>query len=98
MMKFWDAHEKDRDKFAVIAIHNPDKRADTFEALDKRLEDGGILKRWGKNLPFTVILDNSGETVKAYGIEAYPTTLLIDPEGKIVRGGSEKMLEEKLAP
>lgn len=95
-MKFYDEHEAKRDKFAIIAIHNPDSRADTFDKLDKQLEDKGILKKWGKNLPFTVILDNTPETTKAYGVQAYPTTLLIDPEGKIVRGGNEKLLEEKL--
>ena len=71
--------------------------APTFEKLDALLESRGTIKKWGQNLPFTIVIDNSGETVKTYGIEAYPTTLLIDPEGNVVEDGSEKMLVEKLA-
>jgi hypothetical protein len=95
-MKFWDDHAEYRDKFAVLAIHNRRPEASTFEELDKLLEDHGILARWERNLPFTVILDNTGETTQRYGIRAYPTAVLIDPEGNIVEGGSVAMLGEKL--
>ncbi|MCB9894849.1 MAG: TlpA family protein disulfide reductase [Planctomycetes bacterium] len=95
-MKLWDEHKDQQDKFAIIAIHNPHKQAPTFEKLDALLESRGTLKKWGQNLPFTVALDNSGETVKTYGIEAYPTQVLIDPDGNVVAGGSEHMLEQKL--
>lgn len=97
MLKFWDDHADQRDKFAVICVHNPDAKATTFEKLDAILEERGTIKKWGRNLPFTIVLDNTPTTTKTYGIEAYPTTLLIDPEGKVVKGGGEKLLEEKLA-
>ena len=46
--------------------------------------------RWvGKPLPFPVLLDSTGETVKAYGITSWPTSFLIDPEGKIVTADPE---------
>ena len=97
MMEFWDEHKDQQDKYAVIAVHNPHKMARTFEALDEQLETRGTLKKWGQNLPFTVVLDNTGKTVETYGIEAYPTTVLIDPEGNVLQGGNETMLGQKLA-
>ena len=95
MLKLWDEYAEVRDKWAVLAIHNPDQRAPTFEKLDAILEERGTIKKWGRNLPFTIILDNSGQTVKTYGVQAYPTHVLIDPEGKVVKGG-ERELEAKL--
>lgn len=96
-MKFWDEHEAQRDKFAILAIHNQRDDTDTFEKLDKILEERGQIERWGRNLPFTVILDNTRETTTTYGIRFYPTHVLIDPEGKIVEGGTLTTLQAKLA-
>ena len=94
LIKFWDEHEAEREKYAVLAFH--DASAKTFDELDEKLKPV-IEKRWGgRSLPFPILLDASGATVRAYGIQAYPTFLLIDPEGKLVRGGSEAMLAEKL--
>lgn len=95
MMKLWDEYAEVRDKWAVLAVHNPDQRAPTFEKLDAILEERGTLKKWGRNLPFTIIIDNTGATVKNYGVQAYPTHVLIDPEGKVVKGG-DRELEAKL--
>ena len=38
MIKFWDEHKDQQDKYAVIAVHNPHKMARTFKALDEQLE------------------------------------------------------------
>jgi hypothetical protein len=46
-----------------------------------------------------VLLDATGETTRAYGIRAFPTILLIDPEGRLVKSGHHEVpgvLEEKL--
>lgn len=96
-MKLWDEFADMQDKFAIVAVHNPHPQAQNFEELDKRLEEKGLIKRWGRNLPFTVILDNSKTSTAAYGVQAYPTTVLIDPEGKVVKGNAERLLHEKLA-
>lgn len=96
-MKFWDEHEAQRDKFAILAIHNQRDDTDTFEKLDEKLKERGLLERWGRNLPFTVILDNTRETTTTYGVRFYPTHVLIDPEGKIVEGGDLSTLQAKLA-
>ena len=50
---------------------------------------------WGKPLPFPVMLDSSFETWERFGLPGSGTLILIDPEGRLVRG-DEKVLAEKL--
>ena len=92
-MNFYERHRDERDRFEILAFH--DGTAKTFEELDSKTKDVQE-KVWKKPLPFPVILDASGETTKRWGVHAFPTTVLIDPEGRLVRGGSEKMLEQRL--
>ena len=93
-MEFYTTHEALRDRFEVLAFH--DATAKNFAELDEKMKPL-IEKRWqGKSLPFPILLDASGTTVKRFGIQAYPTTLLIDPEGRLVKGGGETMLAEKI--
>jgi len=62
-----------------------------LEALDEKLKPI-IQGRWGgKPLPFPVLMDSTGETVMAYGICGWPTSFLIDPEGKIVAADEEAL-------
>lgn len=51
---------------------------------------------WKGPLPFPVVIDKEGRTVRGYGVSVFPTALLIDPQGRLVRGGGLKMLAEKL--
>ena len=77
-----------------MAFH--DASAETFEDLDEKLL---ATKRdvWGgRDLPFPVLLDASGATIKEWAIEAFPTTVLIDPRGNIVKGNAEQRLERML--
>jgi hypothetical protein len=93
-MDLYEAHAKDRDKFEIIAFH--DATVKDFPELDKKLE---TIKKsvWaGKDLPFPILLDATGETIKTYDIHAFPTTILIDPEGKLVGEADESALEAKL--
>ena len=92
-MSFYEKHQDERDRFEILALH--DGSAKTFEELDRKTRNVQE-KVWKKPLPFPVILDASGETTKRWGVHAFPTTVLIDPEGRLVRGGGEKMLEKKL--
>ena len=85
LMELYDEHPGDRDKFVILAFH--DKQAETFEQLDQKLKPI-IESTWGgRELPFPILLDSTGETVETYGIRAWPTTIAINPEGKVVRGG-----------
>jgi hypothetical protein len=93
-MALYEKYAAIRDKFEVLAFH--DATAKTFEELDEKLESI-IEKRWrGKALPFPILLDPTRATLRAFGISAYPTNILIDPEGNIVKGNAEKNLEKKL--
>lgn len=91
LSKLYREHADLHDHFEILAFH--DHTAANFEELDNKLVS--INKRWGGPLPFPILLDPSGETVKRFDIRAYPTHVLIDPEGNVVRGG-EKRLEEEL--
>lgn len=53
-------------------------------------------EHWGGPLPFPILIDKEGQTVARYGIRGYPTIVLIDPDGRIVKGGSLEMLMSKL--
>jgi peroxiredoxin len=39
------------------------------------------------NIPFPVVLDHRRETTNAYQIRSLPTTLIVDPDGKVIYGG-----------
>ena len=103
-MDFYDDHAADRDKFVILAIHDP--QAADFAMLDEKLKP--IIRRlWhGRSLPFPILLDTTGETIKKYGVVHWPTAVLIDPEGRVVdvsRQGisfqpAEEFLSSKLPP
>ncbi len=62
-----------------------------LEALDEKLKPI-IQAHWGgKPLPFPVLMDSTGETVMAYGINGWPTSFLIDPKGRIVAADPEEL-------
>ena len=96
LIDLYEAHKKDRDKFEILAFH--DGTVKDFAELDKHLE--GPRKRFwgGRDLPFPILLDSTGQTIKDWGVDGFPTTLLIDPEGKLVGHAQEDQLAEKLPP
>jgi len=56
-----------------------------------------IKEKWGgKELPFPILLDATGQSLRNFSITALGTHVLINPEGKVVRGDGEKTLEEEL--
>jgi hypothetical protein len=98
LIELYDEHRAHRDRFEILAFH--DASAPTFADLDPKLKPI-IASRWhGRPLPFPILLDSTGETIKNFGIRAFPTTILIDPEGHLVRtpDGAEEALLEKLPP
>jgi cytochrome oxidase Cu insertion factor (SCO1/SenC/PrrC family) len=88
MIDFYKKHHDQHDQFEIIAFHN-DLAKNLAEVDDKikPLVDG----LWGEPLPFPILLDASGKTQKAWGISAYPSTYLFDPNGKIVAVGDQVM-------
>jgi thiol-disulfide isomerase/thioredoxin len=79
---FYDDHAADRDKFVILAMHDP--QATDFAMLDEKLKP--IVRRlWrGRKLPFPILLDGTGKTGKDWGIAHWPTVILLDPEGRVV--------------
>ncbi len=96
MIDFYEDHKADRDKFEILAFH--DAQAKNFAELDSKLEP--IIKNaWsGRPLPFPILLDSTGKTVEKFGIRAFPTMLLIDPEGRLVGEATEEELQKHLPP
>jgi thiol-disulfide isomerase/thioredoxin len=97
LAKFYEEHAADRDRFEILAICNTSQeKALTAEAYTK-LAGPVVKKIWnGKPLPFPVLIDGEGKTSGVYGIQSWPTTILIDPEGRLVKFGDEAMLADKL--
>jgi thiol-disulfide isomerase/thioredoxin len=80
LIDFYEQHAAMRDRFEIIAVHSPD--GTSFAAIEPAYSH--LVQVWGKPIPFPLLFDSSGTTFKRWGIEAYPTNLLIDPDGRIV--------------
>ena len=94
MIDFYEEHREHRRLFEVLAFH--DASAKSFAELDPKLATFRANLWKGRDLPFPVLLDATGATIKAYGITAFPTTVLIDPQGKLVGEGDEEELAKHL--
>lgn len=96
LIAFYEDHAQHRDKFEVLAIH--DDAVKSFAELDKKLASIKQRNWQGKDLPFPVLLDGRKETHTLYSIHAWPSGLLIDPDGKLVGQAGVRELEDKLPP
>lgn len=100
LINFYDDHAADRDKFEILAFH--DGSVKDFAEMDAKTERTKKSLWHGRDLPFPILLDApkepQGATIEAYGIRSFPTTILIDPEGKLVGEVSPDSLEKKLTP
>ncbi|MEW6252634.1 MAG: hypothetical protein AB1716_18510 [Planctomycetota bacterium] len=103
--EFADRHKADQDRFAILAFNGPTETKLT--EVDPGLK--AIQERYwkGRALPFPLLLDGTGRTVAAWGVTAYPTSVLIDPDGNVVEfshaagyieSSFERLLTEMRAP
>ena len=85
-----------RDQFAILTVHHTS--AKTLDELQPQLEQVSKTFWKGNPLPFPILLDSTGQTIKDYDVSAYPTEFLIDPEGRLVRitQRAEEILKAKL--
>ena len=67
----------------VIAVH--DKSVKSIAELDERIAPSRQRRWFGRDLPFLVALDGDGATTAAFSITTFPTSLLIDRDGNVVR-------------
>jgi thiol-disulfide isomerase/thioredoxin len=95
MIDLYELYADHRDKFEIVAFH--DSSVPDFGEMDKKLL-GTRQSLWGgRDLPFPILLDDAGQTAKAYTIQGWPTTILIDPDGKVVgEDRGHRLLESKL--
>ena len=92
---FCEEHAAHRDRFEILAIHDDTVRS--FAMLDSGLKP--IIKTiWrGRPLPFPTVLDATGETIENFGVRAFPTVVLVNPEGILVQLPPEQSAEQYLA-
>ena len=90
-MAFYEKYKDHRDKFEIFAFHSAS--AKTFKELDPKMKS--IIKNpWGgRELPFPILLDATGESLRRFSIKALGTHVLIDPDGKVVKGDGIRTLE-----
>jgi thiol-disulfide isomerase/thioredoxin len=100
LIDLYEDHRGERDKFEILAFH--DGSVKDFSEMDAKTEHTKKSLWRGRDLPFPILLDaqqgSHGATIAAYEIRSFPTTILIDPQGKLVGQISPEMLEEKLTP
>jgi thiol-disulfide isomerase/thioredoxin len=92
LIDFYEKNAAVRKNFEIIGVHSADGAS--FAAIQGAYSH--LVSVWGEPVPFPLIFDSSGETHKRWGIEAYPTNLLIDPEGHLVGAATVEDLAAKL--
>lgn len=94
LIDFYEEFENRRKEFEIIAFHRENKR--NFEELDPDLASCKDRYWKGRDLPFPILLDDTGDTIRGLGVSSYPTILLVGPDGKLRKHGSEHMLRKEL--
>ena len=95
LARFYEEHGNQRKHFEIVAFCCHPETDDVDELYD-RLR-AAVERVWkGKRLPFPLLLDSERKTQQSYGISMFPTTVLVDPQGRLVEGGSLEMLGKKL--
>ena len=94
-MQFYAGHRNQRDYFEILAFHDPSVK--TLPELRQKLKPI-IQGPWkGQSLPFPILLDATEQTHRTnWGIRAYPTVVLIDPEGRLLEDEGHLGLEQIL--
>ncbi len=95
MMEIYDDHENERDRFVVLTVHSPETK--TFADLDEKVKPV-VRDVWaGRMIPFPILLDGESKLQQTFGVSHWPTTLLFDPDGKLIGEVQPDALEAKLA-
>src|SRR5437762_3752889 len=74
-VKEWDARYRQRG-LTIVGVHTPET-ASEYNLVNVRREVPGL------GIKYPVVTDNDYTTWKAYGVEAWPTILVVDKQGRI---------------
>jgi thiol-disulfide isomerase/thioredoxin len=97
MMEIYDDHADERDKYVVLTVHSS-LGGKSFAEVDEKLVPI-VRDIWGgRMIPFPILLDSDGTIQKTFGVTHWPTTILFDPEGKLVGEIQPDELEKKFNP
>jgi thiol-disulfide isomerase/thioredoxin len=97
MMEIYDDHPDERDKYVVLTVHSS-LGGKSFAEVDEKLVPI-VRDLWGgRMMPFPILLDAEGGIQQTFGVSHWPTTLLFDPEGKLVGEVQPEELGKKLKP
>ena len=99
MIDLYEQYPDRREEFAIVIVHTQHPEVSDLEDLEPLLYGpGGIAELYwnGRRLPFPLVFDGSGRSFDAYGTLGY-FEMLIDPDGRLVRGGDTVMLARILA-
>jgi len=83
-----------RDEFTVLLMHARHPVVANLADVDSVFySNGGVAERYwqGRRLPFPFLFDGANATWEAFGTLGY-FEALVDPEGRLVRGGGVEML------
>lgn len=95
LIKFYEDHRAQRDRFEIVALcMDPEGRLKSMADFDKEAQPL-VAHVWKKPLPFPVLLDPTFKTWERYGLPAWGILILIDPQGRMVKG-DEAVLAEHL--
>lgn len=86
VFRFSKQHAADRERFEIITVHHdiPEQKLGLDAALPQLVERWQSTKDLDQSeFPFPIVIDKTGQTVEAYGINGFPTSVFIDPEGRI---------------
>ena len=74
-VKEWDARYRERG-LTIVGVHTPETTSE-YNIDNVRREVPGL------GIKYPVVTDNDYTTWKAYGVEAWPTILIVDKQGRI---------------
>jgi len=93
LIEFYEKQALHRDRFEIVAVHAREGGA-SFAAIQSAY--ASLVQHWHKPIPFPLAFDSTGATQQRWGVEVYPSTFLVDPEGRLVGAATLGDLAAKL--
>lgn len=92
LIDFYKRNESHRNRFEVIGLFlDLSGKIDSVDSLKEKLEPIRKYVWGGRAIPFPIVLDNTFSNWERYAIQGLGDYLIIDPEGRMVRGDLETL-------